>query len=95
MVETLEIKIINKVGLHARPAVCFVKKVQSFQSQVFIENITKKSEKVNAKSFVKILSIAIDRDNIIRITAEGDDAAETITGLKELIENNFGEPLGD
>ncbi len=89
--ESLVIKVINKVGLHARPAASFVKKAQSFASQILVENITKNSDKVNAKSFVKILSIAVDHDNDIRITADGDDAAQALQGLKELIDNNFGE----
>jgi len=90
-VESLTIKVINQVGLHARPAASFVKKAQSFASQILIENVSKRSEKVNAKSFVKILSIAVDHDNDIRITADGDDADQAIQGLKELVEANFGE----
>lgn len=93
--ETLEITIINKVGLHARPAAAFVKKAQGFKSQVIIENLTKKSEAVNAKSFVKLLSIAVDRDNLIRITAEGEDELQAVETLKQLIEENFGEPVGE
>ncbi len=89
--ESLTIKVINQVGLHARPAASFVKKAQSFASQILIENVSKRSEKVNAKSFVKILSIAVDHDNDIRITADGDDAVQAIQGLKELVEANFGE----
>ncbi|MEN6435809.1 MAG: HPr family phosphocarrier protein [Anaerolineaceae bacterium] len=89
--ESLTIKVINQVGLHARPAASFVKKAQSFASQILIENVSKRSEKVNAKSFVKILSIAVDHDNDIRITADGDDAVQAIQGLKELVDANFGE----
>ena len=93
--ETLEITIVNKVGLHARPAAAFVKKAQGFKSQVSIENLTKKTDAVNAKSFVKLLSIAVDRDNVIRVTAEGEDEIQAVQCLKELIEDNFGEPIGD
>lgn len=93
--KTFETVIVNQVGLHARPAAAFVKKVQSFQSLVTIENLTKKSEKVNAKSFVKLLSIAVERDNLIRITVEGEDEENALCGIKELIDTNFGEPIGD
>ncbi|MEL7643028.1 MAG: HPr family phosphocarrier protein [bacterium] len=93
--ETLEITVINKVGLHARPAAAFVKKAQVFKSQVSIENLTKKTEAVNAKSFVKLLSIAVDRDNLIRITAEGEDELQAVESLKELVNDNFGEPVGE
>ncbi len=93
--ETLEITIINQVGLHARPAAAFVKKAQGFKSLVNIENLTKKTDAVNAKSFVKLLSIGVDRDNLIRITAEGEDELQAIESLKALIEENFGEPVGD
>jgi len=94
-VETLEITVINKVGLHARPAAAFVKRAQGYKSQVSIENLTKKTEAVNAKSFVKLLSIAVDRDNLIRITAEGEDELQAIESLKELVNDNFGEPVGE
>lgn len=93
--ETLEITVINKVGLHARPAAAFVKRAQGYKSQVSIENLTKKTEAVNAKSFVKLLSIAVDRDNLIRITAEGEDELQAIESLKELVNDNFGEPVGE
>ena len=93
--ETLEITIVNKVGLHARPAAAFVRKAQGFKSIVNIENHTKKTEAVNAKSFVKLLSIAVDRDNVVRITAEGEDELQAVQCLKELIDDNFGEPTGD
>ncbi len=93
--ETLEITVINKVGLHARPAAAFVKRAQGYKSQVSIENLTKKTEAVNAKSFVKLLSIAVDRDNLIRITAEGEDELRAIESLKELVNDNFGEPVGE
>lgn len=93
--ETLEITVINKVGLHARPAAAFVKRAHGYKSQVSIENLTKKTEAVNAKSFVKLLSIAVDRDNLIRITAEGEDELQAIESLKELVNDNFGEPVGE
>ncbi len=93
--KTFETVIVNQVGLHARPAAAFVKKAQSYQSIVTLENLTKKSEKVNAKSFVKLLSIAVDRDNLVRVTVEGEDEENAVCGLKELIDSNFGEPVGD
>jgi phosphotransferase system HPr (HPr) family protein len=91
MVETGEFIVTNSVGIHARPAATFVKKVTGFKSKITIENLSKKSQPVNAKSFLSLLSIDIRRDDQIRITADGEDAKQAIDELRSLIESKFGE----
>ena len=48
-----EVKIINSIGLHARPATFFIQKVNFFKSNVWVE---KDDRKVNAKSLLGVLS---------------------------------------
>jgi phosphocarrier protein HPr len=95
MITSCEIQIQNKVGLHARPAVVFVKKAAGFKSKITVENLTKKSQSVNAKSPLSVLSIAVEKGNIIRVIADGEDAEEAIKGILELVNTNFGEILGE
>ena len=51
-----EVVIQSKVGLHSRPATCFVQKANEFKSSVWVE---KDERKVNAKSLLGVLSLGI------------------------------------
>ena len=91
MATSNEIVVQHKVGLHARPAALFVKTANRFKSRVSVENLTKGTASVNAKSILSVLSIAVQMHDQIRITAEGVDEAAALTALCELISANFGE----
>lgn len=91
MATSLELTVVNKVGLHARPAAQFVKKAASFKSQVQVENLSKVTKAVNAKSLLSLLSISVQKQDHIRITASGEDESQAVDALRELVESNFGE----
>jgi len=78
----------NKTGLHARPAALFVQAANKFKSEIFIE---KEGKKVNAKSIMGVMSLAVSQGTEITISAQGDDAQEAVDNLVELIESKFGE----
>lgn len=80
------------MGLHARPAALFVKTAARYASRVSVQNVTKGKAPVNAKSILSVLSIAVQMNDRICISAEGADEHDAITALCELIESNFGEP---
>lgn len=82
------IKIVNKTGLHARPASLFVKTAKKFKADIFI-NFSGKT--ISAKSIISVLSAGINSGSQIEITAEGPDEKEAIESLVGLINNNFGE----
>jgi phosphocarrier protein HPr len=84
-----EIVVRHKEGLHARPAAQFVKLAASFGANVQIENLTKGSHPVNAKSIIGVLSVNVVQDDKIRITAEGDQEQEAVTAIMDLIASNF------
>ncbi|MFQ5465174.1 MAG: HPr family phosphocarrier protein [Thermodesulfobacteriota bacterium] len=90
MSETVEktITIVNKLGLHARAASQFVHLAGKFNSEVFI---SKGDQEVNGKSIMGILILAAAKGTQIRIRAEGEDAADALAALAELVENGFGE----
>ncbi|HHY89702.1 MAG TPA: HPr family phosphocarrier protein [Chloroflexi bacterium] len=91
MAASINVTVKNEVGLHARPAAMFVKKASSFKSKVMVENVTRATAPVNAKSILSVLSIGVLKDHEIRIQAEGEDEESAIKSLVELIESDFGE----
>lgn len=91
MATSREIVVLNKVGLHARPAALFVKTAVRFSSDITIENVTRKSEAVNAKSILRVLAAGVKMNDQVRVTAHGGDEENAVTELIALIQNNFGE----
>ena len=83
------IVVQHEVGLHARPAAQFVKLAASFNANILLENLTKGTNPVNAKSIISVLSINVVQDDNIRITVEGENEYEVLTALKDLIARNF------
>jgi phosphotransferase system HPr (HPr) family protein len=89
--QTVEVEVHNASGLHARPAATFVKAAAAFKSQVRVENLTRGSSPVNAKSLLLVLGCGVERSHRIRISAEGEDEAAAIEALRTLAEAGFGE----
>jgi len=85
---TKELTIENRNGLHARPAALFVKTSSRFRSEVWVE---KDGEKVNGKSIMGLMMLAAGKGSVLRVTAEGEDAATVLTELEQLIRTRFGE----
>lgn len=83
-------KVINKTGLHARPASEFTSAASKFKSKITIKKAGDASE-VNAKSIVMLLSMAIAKDTEIELIANGEDEREAVDKLVALIETGFGE----
>lgn len=84
--------VINKTGLHARPASTFVKKANSFDSTITISNISLPNPKTaNAKSIISVLSLGVGKDCKVEIAADGKDEANAVDTLIDLINTGFGE----
>ena len=88
MEESREIKIINKLGMHARAAAKFVKLASSFESNIDIE---KDSRRVNAKSIMGVMMLAASKGSTVTIHAHGSDAANCLDALEQLINDRFDE----
>ncbi|UNK18671.1 HPr family phosphocarrier protein [Paenibacillus sp. N3/727] len=71
-----------KTGLHARPAALFVQEANKYSSEIFVE---KDDKKVNAKSIMGIMSLAISSGTEVHISAEGADAEQAVTSLVSLV----------
>ncbi len=81
----------NKLGIHARPAAKIVALANKFESEITLQNLTKNSQGINAKSINQVITLAVKQGHEIAITATGNDADLALTKIQELITNNFGE----
>jgi phosphotransferase system HPr (HPr) family protein len=87
--QTITLKIINEVGLHARPAAEFVKAAAQFKSQILVRNLTRPSAAVDAKSILSVLVLGVEKGHEIELTSEGEDEVQAIQSLRALVESDF------
>ena len=82
-----EAVVMSPVGLHARPAALFVKKVATSGQKVTIEPLENGEVRASAdgKSILSVLSLGIKSGTTIRVTIEGDNAEALANDLKELL----------
>ena len=85
---TRDVAVLNRYGIHARPAALLVKTATRFQSEILIE---KNGVKVNAKSIMGLLTLEGNHGAKLQIHATGADAVEALNALAELFEKKFFE----
>ncbi len=83
-----EMGIINKLGMHLRPAQQFVHTVLSYQCDVFVE---KDGHRVNAKSIMGLLTLAASQGTRLLVVCDGDDAEDALDAVRALLQSGFGE----
>jgi len=86
--EKRKLEIINELGLHARAAAAFVKVANRYQADIMV---FKDDMSVNGKSIMGVLMLAAARGTMIVVEATGDDAADAVEALTELVNSKFGE----
>lgn len=82
MIVKKEVILMNKTGLHARPAAIFVQEANRFESDI---SIVKEDQEVNGKSIMGILMLAAEKGARITIIANGNDAEEAVEKLSGLL----------
>lgn len=85
-----EVKIINKLGLHARAAAKLVTLASGFESEV---SLSRDGKQVNGKSIMGVMMLAAGKDCVIKIIADGVDEEDAVSQLEILIEQRFGEEV--
>ncbi|HUT76920.1 MAG TPA: HPr family phosphocarrier protein [Polyangia bacterium] len=83
-----EVKIVNKYGLHARPAMQFVEIANRHNCKI---EVSKGSLVVDAKSIMSVMRLAATKGTVLKLVADGDDAEPALEALAELVESGFGE----
>lgn len=80
-----QVQVKLRTGLQARPAALFVQEANRFSSDIFLE---KDGKKVNAKSIMGLMSLAIGSGSTINLIADGTDEEEAINVLAEYIQKD-------
>jgi len=78
------VTLINREGLHARPAAEFVKLVSAFDAAVTVNG-------VDAKSLLRIMALGLTEGDEVALSATGPEAADAVRALAELVSSGFGE----
>ena len=80
--------IINKLGLHARASAKLTQLASSFKCEVMM---SRGNRRVNAKSIMGVMMLAAAKGTTIGIETDGEDEADAMQALVNLINNYFGE----
>jgi phosphocarrier protein len=82
------VQILNKNGLHARPAAEIVKVSGKYKSEI---TLIREGMDVNGKSIMGVMMLAAECGATLLLRADGDDAEAALDALAGLIQNKFGE----
>ncbi|NLI16279.1 MAG: HPr family phosphocarrier protein [candidate division Zixibacteria bacterium] len=83
-----EVTIINKLGLHARPAAMLVKTASKFASDIYFK---KDGLEVNGKSIMGVMMLAAEMGSKILVVAKGPDEKEALAAVTAVFATKFGE----
>ncbi len=85
---TKELTILNKLGIHARPAAQFVRLTSKYKSEV---NVEQDEEFVDGKSIMGLMMLAVGCGSSIKVSVEGEDEEALMEAIEALILSKFGE----
>ena len=83
-----ELVVLNKMGIHARPAAMIVRITNKFKAEVFVE---KDEEQVNGKSIMGLMMLAAGKGSKVKFIVTGDDGAAMVAELEALFARKFEE----
>jgi phosphocarrier protein HPr len=83
-----ELAIVNRLGLHERPAAMFVRIASRHRAEIWV---SKEGEEVNGKSIMGLMMLAAGQGSKLRIRCDGPDADKAMEELEELIKAGFNE----
>jgi phosphocarrier protein len=83
-----EVRILNRLGLHARAAARFVHTANRFRSRI---TVARDGRTMDGKSILGILLLAASQGTRLLVSAEGEDEAPAVEALAALVDDGFGE----
>ncbi len=83
-----EVTIVNRLGLHARPAAMFVRIASRHRAEIWV---AKEGEEINGKSIMGLMMLAAGQGSKLSIRCDGPDADKAMEELEELIKAGFNE----
>ncbi len=87
MTITKELTLVNKYGMHVRPAGALAKVCQKYACDVTVENA---GDSVSGKSVLGLMTLEAPVGTVLTVTAAGDDADLAMAEIEELVRNHFG-----
>lgn len=85
---TVQATVMNRLGLHARPAMSFVDMAATFTCDV---RVKKDDTEVNGKSIMEVMMLAASQGSVLEIICDGADAEKAAKALKTLVDSGFDE----
>lgn len=85
---TREVSVVNKAGLHTRPASMIVREAARFKSDFFIQ---KDGYEINGKSIIGVMTLAAEQGAVLTLLFEGDDEEDAAAAIAKVFESGFGE----
>ena len=83
------LRIVNKLGLHARAAAKLIDLASGFESRI---RILRDGREADAKSIMRVMMLAASKGTSIEVVAQGADAAEAVDAIERLVAGRFDEP---
>lgn len=83
-----DIKVINALGIHARPASKIVQTANKFKSRIWFN---KDSTTADAKSILHVMMLGANFNSTVTIRASGEDEKEAVDAIASLFEQKFSE----
>jgi phosphotransferase system HPr (HPr) family protein len=85
---SVQVTVVDEVGLHARPAALFVRLAKTFESTIVVRNGDRAA---NAKSILRVLTLEARQGDLLQIDADGADADEAVQRLHDLLAGGVDE----
>ena len=83
------LRIVNKLGLHARAAAKLIELAAGFESRISIRS---NGRDADAKSIMRVMMLAASKGASVEVVAQGADAAEAVDAIERLVAERFDEP---
>ena len=88
---SVELPVLNAIGLHARPAARFVQTARAYDAQVGVSKSSAGGRPVSARSVTNLVALSARNGDTLVVTASGPQAAEALAALRALAESGFGD----
>jgi phosphocarrier protein HPr len=85
-----EVEVVNRAGIHTRPASAIVKLTSKFKSEV---QIVRDGFGINGKSIIGVMTLAAEQGSVLTLQIDGSDEEECFNALDELFKSGFGEEI--
>lgn len=82
--------VVNRLGLHARPAAEFVKVAGKFAAEI---HVSKDNMEVNGKSILGVMTLAAECGSTLVLRAIGEDAEEAVEALAAVVGKDFVDQI--